>query len=303
MTRSISVILAILLSLCATAQDEATNQGGAAKKEATYIPKDLDDAVRELHKFIQSEDKAQIRNGEIGAIHMHFGLGVGLRNRWGLWGGSRLANYFTKNGIGHPDSMSGYILEAFVRDVRGKEYDLLELMRDQAKEWPAFHAAVIEGDRIVEDRSQAILYSRLDYDAEKRVVSTSLLWHPDDGHAYLVKGNEDPRRASSEEIAKFLEDSEHALFSTTEFEILTRLRALSLDQRLDLIRDLDEATRNKIDGILPRSRDPWGLDKAANIDPFATEAEQAGTGQPATRPESKSEGNEKPQTESEGRSR
>ena len=33
------------------------------------------------------------------------------------------------------------------------------------------------------------------------------------------------------------------------------------------------------------------------------EAEQAGTGQPATRPESKSEGGDKPQPESEGRSR
>ncbi len=32
-------------------------------------------------------------------------------------------------------------------------------------------------------------------------------------------------------------------------------------------------------------------------------AEQAGTGQPATRPESKSEGSDKPQTESKGRSR
>ena len=33
------------------------------------------------------------------------------------------------------------------------------------------------------------------------------------------------------------------------------------------------------------------------------EAEQAGTGQPATRPESKSEGSDKPQSEAEGRSR
>jgi len=37
--------------------------------------------------------------------------------------------------------------------------------------------------------------------------------------------------------------------------------------------------------------------------PSGKEAEQAGTGQPATRPESKSEGSDKPQPESEGRSR
>jgi hypothetical protein len=40
-----------------------------------------------------------------------------------------------------------------------------------------------------------------------------------------------------------------------------------------------------------------------DIGPESQEAEQAGTGQPATRPESKSEGGDKPQPESEGRSR
>jgi hypothetical protein len=39
------------------------------------------------------------------------------------------------------------------------------------------------------------------------------------------------------------------------------------------------------------------------LSPEAKEGEQAGTGQPATRPESKSEGSDKPQPESEGRSR
>jgi hypothetical protein len=42
--------------------------------------------------------------------------------------------------------------------------------------------------------------------------------------------------------------------------------------------------------------------RAAHIK-ATTEAEQAGTGQPATRPESKSEGSDKPQPEAEGRSR
>ena len=210
MTQSISVILAILLSLCATAQEETTKQGEAAKEEGTYIPKDLNDAVRELNKIIRPEDKERIKSGEIDAIGMHMGLGMGLRNRWGLWRGSRLANYFNQNGVGHPDSMSHFILEAFCRDLRGKEYDLLAMMRDQAREWPAFHAAIMEGDRMVEDRYQAILYSRLDYDAEKRVVSTLLLWNPDDGHVYLVEGSAEPRRASSEVVVNFLEDKEHA---------------------------------------------------------------------------------------------
>jgi hypothetical protein len=46
-----------------------------------------------------------------------------------------------------------------------------------------------------------------------------------------------------------------------------------------------------------------GLKLAARLNEITKEAEQAGTGQTATRPESKSEGSEKPQPESEGRSR
>jgi hypothetical protein len=40
----------------------------------------------------------------------------------------------------------------------------------------------------------------------------------------------------------------------------------------------------------------------SDFDPEKTHSQQAGTGQPATRPESKSEGGFKPQPEAEGRS-
>ena len=51
---------------------------------------------------------------------MHFGLGMGIRNTWGLWGDSRLAKYFKKHGIKHPDNMSGIILDAYVNHLKGK---------------------------------------------------------------------------------------------------------------------------------------------------------------------------------------
>ena len=45
------------------------------------------------------------------------------------------------------------------------------------------------------------------------------------------------------------------------------------------------------------------LAKMSAVESKEQEAEQAGAGQPATRPESKSEGSDKPQPEAEGRSR
>lgn len=246
-------------------------------KDENYIPADLQDAVRVLKGKIGKKDQEKIKKGEINAIGMHFGLGMSLRNSWGLWGGSRLAKYFNDNGIGHPDNMSGYILEAFCRDLRGEDYDLLQIMRDKAKEWPAFHAAIMEGGRMVEDRYQAILYSRLDYDDDQRIILTSLLWHPDDGKVYLTKGNAQRRLASSEVVAELLKDEEHALFSKKEIKILDRLREMTPDQRLELIRELDEAARKKIDGILPRTKDPEGLDHDVNVDPFAIDEAEAGS--------------------------
>jgi hypothetical protein len=47
----------------------------------------------------------------------------------------------------------------------------------------------------------------------------------------------------------------------------------------------------------------WRDGAVALISPLTMDAEQVGTGQPATRPELKSEGGDKPQPEAEGRSR
>lgn len=48
-----------------------------------------------------------------GMLKYHFGLGMWLRNRWGLWLGSRLAAFFYSYGVTHPDGMSCIILSRF----------------------------------------------------------------------------------------------------------------------------------------------------------------------------------------------
>ena len=42
----------------------------------------------------------------------HFGLGMGMRNRWGLWGRNALTEHMHERNIHHPDSMSSEILHA-----------------------------------------------------------------------------------------------------------------------------------------------------------------------------------------------
>ncbi len=88
-----------------------------------YIPKDLGDCFIELDKLLSEVDKNEIRllknRDEMGKYH--FGLGMWMRNNWGLWGGSRLQKYFTDRKITHPDSMSSVILFHYHDWLNGKK--------------------------------------------------------------------------------------------------------------------------------------------------------------------------------------
>ena len=85
-----------------------------------------------LDSMLGDKDKAWLR--EHGAVDAHFGLGMWLRNNWGLWGGDScpLPAYFRAHGIQHPDDMSGLILECYVQHLNGEDVDY-ERMFDEAR--------------------------------------------------------------------------------------------------------------------------------------------------------------------------
>ena len=60
-------------------------------------------------------------------IKYHLGLGMWMRNNWGLWGGSRLQKYFTDKGVTHPEGMSSVILFYY--------WDWLQGRKDTWKDW------------------------------------------------------------------------------------------------------------------------------------------------------------------------
>jgi hypothetical protein len=88
-----------------------------------YIPKDLGECFVELDKLLSEIDKKEMQSlskrGDM--IRYHHGLGMWIRNNWGLWGGSRLQKYFTDKGITHPDKMSSIILEYYHDWLNGKK--------------------------------------------------------------------------------------------------------------------------------------------------------------------------------------
>jgi ankyrin repeat protein len=101
-----------------------------------YIPVDLEDCFVELHRMFHPDRVNAIRSwDERDMIDFHFGLGMYLRNKWGLWGGSRLQEYFFSIGVCHPDDMSGIIFDSFWRHLNGLPIRLDEQIDYYQKHW------------------------------------------------------------------------------------------------------------------------------------------------------------------------
>jgi len=89
--------------------------------DGVYIPHNLEESFYVLDTLLTAKDIQLIRSlPERDAMSaFHFGLGMWLRNNWGLWGGSRLQQYFLQRGVEHPDNMSGILLEYYYDYLHG----------------------------------------------------------------------------------------------------------------------------------------------------------------------------------------
>ena len=87
---SLSIIFSLLLH--AYGEENAKWNINPTKDEITpfavYIPKDIDDAFKELEKMLSMELIEEMRSGtEEDMLQYHFGLGRWIRNNWALWKG------------------------------------------------------------------------------------------------------------------------------------------------------------------------------------------------------------------------
>jgi len=115
-------------------------------KSGVYIPQDLKDAHQELDKMLSPAFVNEIRTGsESDLVRYHMGLGMWMRNYWGLWAGSRLAKYFHGVGIHHPDDMSQTILISYWRRLHAQPFDL----PTQAQQYQKYYQEAAEPKRLV----------------------------------------------------------------------------------------------------------------------------------------------------------
>lgn len=78
------------------------------------LPAPVREAFQRLDRELSAKDRATIcATPPEGMIDYHFGLGMYIRNEYGLWSGGPLQEYFRAQGMEHPDDMSGVLLDAY----------------------------------------------------------------------------------------------------------------------------------------------------------------------------------------------
>ncbi|UCF81461.1 MAG: tetratricopeptide repeat protein [Acidobacteriota bacterium] len=134
------------------------------------IPRNLEECFLELDWILPEEEKENMRAGA-DTVMYHFGLGMWMRNNWGLWAGDRLAQHFNEMGIFHPDDMSAIILDAFQAHLKGEDFDLQEQIKYYQQYWERSRSQHSQSakEEVKEDPKSAWAHMRLgaEYASEK----------------------------------------------------------------------------------------------------------------------------------------
>jgi hypothetical protein len=100
-----------------------------------YIPRNLEECFTGLDKVLSNAQKKEMKalKNRSGMMNYYMNLGMWIRNNWGLWGGSRLLQYFTDRTTGFgarrpdPEGLSMVILNGY--------YDWLQGDKNIGTEW------------------------------------------------------------------------------------------------------------------------------------------------------------------------
>jgi hypothetical protein len=113
-----------------------------------HIPEDLEDALDTLSNTLGERNLEILKSWpEDDAIgRCHFSVGQWMRNNWGLWGGSRLAEYFHSLGISHGDDMSAIIVTSLHRRLNNQDIGLEEQLAFYKNWWAKRQGAASYAD-------------------------------------------------------------------------------------------------------------------------------------------------------------
>ena len=95
--------------------------------DGIFIPKNLNECMVELDKKLNYENKKQLREAKNSwEFNSHLGgLGMWIRNNWGINGGSRLLKYFYDRDFGNEtfgrEEISGLLIDQYIKWLNGNK--------------------------------------------------------------------------------------------------------------------------------------------------------------------------------------
>jgi len=116
----LAIVLVALLAACAS----------TPKKTCQVTPSIFCEPFAELAATLPLSEQQRLlemRADEYWRLHLGFGMGV--RNRFDLWGDNELTAFFRENGVSHPDDMSVPFIGGFVEYLRGGPVDVENAIR------------------------------------------------------------------------------------------------------------------------------------------------------------------------------
>ena len=107
--------------------------------DRVYIPKDLEDAHKQLDIVMEEEAKIgfmRLSDAEASRKY-HFVLGRWLIKNWSLDRGSRLSGYLRSKGIFRPDDMAKFVVQTYHRKLHMRPLGEAELLAAIEKKYAA----------------------------------------------------------------------------------------------------------------------------------------------------------------------
>ncbi len=101
-------------------------------------------------------------------IQYHFGLGLHIRNAWGLWSNSRLSKHMRRLGFTHADDMSGVILDTFWCKRHGQDFHISDRAAKYASYWESAQKAETEEKARVENAQSEMRHMMIGLKLERR---------------------------------------------------------------------------------------------------------------------------------------
>lgn len=162
--KRICFLILVMFATEAVAQEKMEPFGTCAKEKT--LPATLEEAMDQLESRMSEEFRRTFKKED--PVLYHFGLGTSIRNCYGLWSGSKLAAWFNRKGIRHPDDMSSIILTSLHRRMNGKPIDLAGQIKGYQAYWESRKKKYEQGQG-----SENAIYSLVPFDKDKGWVSIS----------------------------------------------------------------------------------------------------------------------------------